>query len=143
MASFSKVNDFVVNAVHDMDLASDTFAIALSNTAPSAETNDPSTDGNGILTNVTEIDYTNASSRTITTTSSTQTGGVYKLILGDLTITASGGTIGPFRYIYLYNDTVTDDPLMGYYDYGSSITINDGGSFKFDFSDTNGVIQLT
>jgi hypothetical protein len=145
MASFNKVNDFVVNAVHDMDLASDQIVVALSNTAPSSETSDPSADGNGILGNVTEISYTNCSSRNVTTTSSSQTSGTYKLVLADLTLTASGGSVGPFRYIYLYDDTVTSpaDPIIGYYDYASSLTLNDGDSFTVDFSDTNGVLQLS
>jgi len=145
MASFNKVNDFVENAVHNMDLESDQIAIALSNTAPSSEASDPSADGNGILGNVTEISYTNASSRSVTTSSSGQTSGVYKLVLADLTVTASGGNVGPFRYIYIYDDTVTSpaDPLIGYYDYGSSLTLNDGDSFTTDFSAANGVLQLT
>jgi hypothetical protein len=145
MASFNKVNDFVANAVHNMDLESDQIAIALSNTAPSSESSDPSADGNGILGNVTEISYTNASSRSVTTSSSGQASGVYKLVLADVTVTASGGNVGPFRYIYIYNDTVTSpaDPLIGYYDYGSSLTLNDGDSFTTDFSAANGVLQLT
>lgn len=145
MASFVKINDFVLNAVHNMDLESDQVVVALSNTAPSSESSDPTADGNGILGNVTEITYTNLSSRNVTTTSSTQTSGVYKLVLTDLTLTASGGSVGPFRYIYIYNDTVATpaDPLIGYYDYGSNLTLNDGDSFTVDFSAANGVLQLT
>ena len=145
MASFNKVNDFVVNAVHNMDLESDQIVVALSNTAPSSETTDPSTDGNGVLANVTEISYTNCSTRNVDTTSSSQSSGTYKLVLADLQLTASGGTVGPFRYIYLYNDTVTSpaDPIIGYYDYASSLTLNDGDSFTIDFSATNGVLQLS
>lgn len=145
MASFNKVNDFIVNAVHNMDLESDQFVAALSNTAPSSETSDPSADGNGILGNVTEISYTNLSSRNITTTSSSQTSGTYKLALTDLTVTASGGSVGPFQYLYIYDDTVTTpaDPIVGYYDYGSALTLNDGDSFTFNFNESNGVIQLS
>jgi len=145
MASFNKVNDFVANAVHNMDLESDQIVVALSNIAPSSETSDPSTDGNGILGNVTEISYTNCSSRNVTTTSSAQSSGTYKLVLTDLQLSASGGTVGPFRYIYLYNDTVATpaDPIIGYYDYASSLTLNDGDSFTIDFSATNGVLQLS
>lgn len=145
MASFNKVNDFIVNAVHDIDLASDQIVAALSNTAPSSETSDPSADGNGVIANVTEISYTNLSSRNVTTTSSSGSGGTYKLVLADLTVTASGGNVGPFQYLYLYDDTVTSpaDPIIGYYDYGSAITLNDGDSFTFDFSADNGVIQLS
>jgi hypothetical protein len=144
MATFNKVNDFVVNAVHNMDLESDQVVVALSNTAPSSESSDPSSDGNGILGNVTEIAYTNLSSRNVTTTSSTQTSGTYKLVLSDITLTSSGGSTGPFRYVYIYNDTVATpaDPLIGYYDYGSSLTLNDGDSLTIDFSAANGVLQI-
>jgi hypothetical protein len=145
MATFNKINDFVVNAVHNMDLESDQIVVALSNTAPSAEATDPTTDGNGILGNVTEVSYTNCSTRNVTTTSSTQTSGTYKLVLADITLTASGGDVGPFRYVYIYNDTVATpaDPLIGYYDYGLSLTLNDGDSFTLDFSATDGVIQVS
>jgi hypothetical protein len=145
MATFTKVNDFVANAVHNMDLESDQIVIALSNTAPGAETSDPTADGNGVLANVTEATYTNLSSRNVTTTSSSQTSGVYKLVLADLTLTSTGGSTGPFRYIYIYNDTVTTpaDPLIGYYDYGSSLTLNNGDSLTIDFSEANGVLQIT
>tara|TARA_E500000318_G_scaffold29371_1_gene29321 strand:+ start:1567 stop:2004 length:438 start_codon:yes stop_codon:yes gene_type:complete len=145
MASFVKINDFVANAVENMDLQSDQLAIALSNTAPGSESSNPTADGNGILGNVTQISYSNLSSRNLTTSSSSQSGGVYKLILADLTLTASGGSVAAFRYVYIYNDTVTSpaDPLIGYYDYGSSLTLNDGDTFTIDFSPSNGVIQLT
>jgi len=145
MATFNKVNDFVVNAVHNMDLASDQVVVALSNTAPGSESSNPATDGNGVLANVTAISYANCSSRNVTTTSSTQTGGTYKLVLADITLSASGGDVGPFRYVYLYNDTVTvpADPLIGYYDYGLSLTLNDGDSFTLDFSAANGVLQIS
>ena len=145
MASFVKINDFVANAVENMDLESDQLIIALSNTAPSSESSNPTADGNGILGNVTQISYSNLSSRNLTTSSSEQSGGVYKLVVADLTLTASGGSVAAFRYVYIYNDTVTSpaDPLIGYYDYGSSLTLNDGDAFTIDFSPSNGVVQLT
>ena len=144
MATFNKVNDFVLNAVHNMDLASDQVVVALSNTAPGSESSNPATDGNGILANVTQVSYTNLSSRSVTTSSSTQTSGTYKLVLADITLTSSGGSTGPFRYVYIYDDTVTSpaDPLIGYYDYGSSLTLNDGDSLTVDFSAANGVLQI-
>lgn len=144
MATFNKVNDFVKNAVHNMDLESDQVVVALSNTAPGSEASNPTADGNGVLANVTEVSYTNCSSRNVTTSSSTQTSGTYKLVLADITLSASGGDVGPFRYVYLYNDTVATpvDPLIGYYDYGLSLTLNDGDSFTLDFSAANGVLQI-
>ena len=143
MASFTKVNNFVKNAVHDMDLESDQIAVALTNTAPGSESTDPTGDavGAGVIANLTQISYSNCSSRNVGTTSSTQSGGTYKLVLQDLTLTASG-TVGPFRYIYLFNDTVTGDPLIGLYDYGASVTLNNGDTFTLDFSPSNGVIQI-
>ncbi len=144
MASFNKVNDFVVNAVHNMDLASDQLAVALTNTAPGSESSNPTADGNGIVGNLTQISYSNCSSRNLTTSASSQSGGVYKLVVADLTLTASG-TVGPFRYIYIFDDTVSSpaDPIIGYYDYGTSLTLNNGDTFTLDFSPSNGVIQLT
>lgn len=143
MATYNKINDWVDYLVEDVDCASDQFVVALSNTAPGGEGSDPTGDGNGILANVTEVAYTNCSSRNITTNTSSQTGGTYELNLTDLTLTASGGTVGAFRYVYIYDDTVTGDPLVCYYDYGSSITLNDGETLEIDFDDTNGLFQLS
>lgn len=62
-------------------------------------------------------------------------------VAADLTITASGGSIGPFRYAVIYNDTPTTpaDPLIGYLDLGTDTTITNGNSILFDFDQTNGV----
>ena len=143
MASFTKVNDFVVNLANAMDLDSDTLKVALSNTDPTSGTNVVS-DGNGVLANCTEISYTNLSSRTLANVTSTQTSGTYKLSADDLTLTASGGTVAAFRYIVVYNDTPTSpaDPIIGYYDYGASLTLNDGDTFTVDIG-TNGILTLT
>lgn len=144
MATYNKINDFVEH-VHEgvHNLASDQLVVALSNTAPSAEASDPSADGNGILGNVTEITYTNLSSRNITTSSSGQTSGTYKLTLADLTLSSSGGSTGPFQYVYIYNDTPTSpaDPLIAWFDNGTSITLQDGESLDIDFDDANGLFQ--
>tara|TARA_R100001510_G_C7623614_1_gene183925 strand:- start:703 stop:1134 length:432 start_codon:yes stop_codon:yes gene_type:complete len=143
MASFTKVNDFVVNLANNMDLDSDTLKIALSNTDPSSGT-DVRGDGDGVLANITEISYTNLSDRTLQSVSSTQTSGTYKLSANDLQLTASGGSVAAFRYVIVYNDTPTSpaDPVIGYYDYGSSLTLNDGDTFTVDFG-TNGILTLT
>lgn len=135
MATFNKFQAFVealAEKVHN--LGADQLVVALTNTAPSA------TDTQ--LSAITEISYTNLSSRNITTSASAQTSGTYKLTLTDLVLTASGGTVGPFRYVVIYNDTATNDELIAYYDYGSSITLNDGETFTIDFDGTNGVLTL-
>jgi len=145
MATFNKVNDFVEHLAEKVhDLANDALTIALSDTAPGSETPDPTTDTNGVLTNVTQITYTNLSSRVLTVSGSAQSGGTYKLTISDITLTSTGGSTGPFRYVYIYNDTPTSpaDPLIGYYDYGSSITLADGESLTVNFDDTNGVLTL-
>lgn len=137
MATFNKFNAFVEHLAEKVhNLESDQLVVALTNTAPTAS--------NSVLADLTQISYTNLSSRNITTTSSSQTSGTYRLILTDLTLTASGGSVGPFRYVVIYNDTPTSpaDPLIGYYDYGSSITLASGESLTIDFDGTNGLLSL-
>ena len=132
MATLIRFNTFL-KAVHEKkhNCASDQFKIALTNAVPSAS--------NSVLANISQISYTNCSSRNITTTSSTQSSGKYKLVFADLELAASGGTVGPFRYAVIYNDSASNKELVGYYDYGSSITLNDGETITIDFDGTNGV----
>lgn len=144
MATFTKINDWAGTMVKSANVASDQFVVALSNTAPGSESTPPTGDGAGILANITQVSYTNCSSRNITTTSSTTTAGTMKLILQDITLTASGGTVGPFRYVYIYDDTTTSpaDALVCYYDYASSITLNDTETLLIDFDGTNGFFTV-
>ena len=138
MAAFNKFNSFVeavAEKVHN--LGADTLKVALSNTAPVAS--------NTQLSNITQIGagngYTTGGTATTTSTSA-QTSGTYKLTITDVVFTASGGSIGPFRYIVLYNDTATNDELIGWFDYGSSITLAAGETLTVDFDGTNGVLTL-
>jgi len=134
MATFTKINAFVealAEKVHN--LGSDQLKVALTNTAHTSTWDR--------LSDLTEISYTNLSSRNITTTSSAQTSGTYKLVLQDLVLTASGA-VGPFRYVYIYNDTATNDELIGYYDYGSSISLANTDTFTIDFDQSNGALTL-
>ena len=136
MATFNLINDWLDNMVENADLASDQFVVALSNTAPGGEGTPPTGDGDGILGNVSEVSYTYLSGDlNITTSSSSQTAGTYSLVLADKVITASGGSIGPFRYVYIYDNTVSSpvDPLVCYYDYGSALTLLDGETLTLDF----------
>ena len=129
-----KINDFVEDLAEKVhNLGSDALMIALSNTAPGAESNNPTGSGNGILANVTQISYTNYTDdmtvdRTLQSVTSSETGGLYTLDAADIEITASGGSVGPFRYVYLYNDTASGDPLILIMDLEETVTITDGSS---------------
>ena len=144
MAAFVKINDWAERLTEVAHCGTDQFVVALSNTAPASETSNPVNDGNGVLANVTQVSYTNCSTRNITTSASAQTSGTYKLTLTELVLTASGGTVGPFRYAYIYDDTPTSpvDPLVAYYDYGSSITLQSGETLTIDFDGTNGFFTV-
>jgi hypothetical protein len=135
MASFNKFQPFVEQLAEKVhNLGSDQIVVALTNTAPNAS--------DATLSQITEISYTNCSSRNVTTTSSAQTTGTYKLVLADLVLTASGGSVGPFRYVVLYNDTAASDQLIGYYDYGSALTLLDGDTLTIDFDPSAGVLTI-
>lgn len=139
MATFNKINSFVENLAEKVhDLGADALKLALT-----AAANAPVA-SNTVLANLTEVSYTNLSTRAITTSSSSQSSGLYKLILTDLVLTASG-TVAAFRYVVLYNDTPTSpaDPLIGWYDYGSDLTLSNGETFTVDFDGTNGALSLT
>jgi uncharacterized protein (DUF2252 family) len=139
MAVFNKFNSFVeALAEKKHDLGADTLKVLLCNTAPLAT--------NTVKANLAEITAGNgytAGGATAGITSSTQTSGTYKLVLSDpATWTATGGSLGPFRYAVLYNDTATNDELIGWWDYGSSVTLATGESFAVDFDPTTGVLTI-
>jgi hypothetical protein len=137
MATYNKLNGFVEHLAEKVhNLQSDAITVALSNTAPGSESTPPTGATTAcVLANVTQVAYTNLSSRLLTVSASSQTSGTYSLVINDLVLTSSGGTTGPFRYVYIYNDTPTSpaDPLIAYFDYGSSITLADGETLTLDF----------
>jgi hypothetical protein len=140
MAAYNKFNDYVDQlnrGVHNW--AAHTFKAALSNTAPSAS--------NTVFANITEIDAGNgysAGGMALDTVTLSEASGTAKVTIADEVLTASGGSIGPFRYVVIYNDTPTSpaDPLVAWYDYGSSITLADTETFTIDFDATNGLWQM-
>jgi hypothetical protein len=140
MATFNKFNSFVeamAEKVHN--LGSDTLKVALSNTLP--------VNTNTQLSNITQIaasgGYTAGAGGgyALTGVTSAQSSGTYKLSADDLTITATGGALPTFRYAVLYNDTATNDELIGWWDLTSQ-SIVDGQSFKLDINPTNGILQI-
>lgn len=136
MAAANKINSFVealAEKVHNLGADVLTIFLTTNASAPVAT--------NTILANITQIAYTNLSTRVITTSSSAQSSGLYKLILTDLVLTASGA-VATFRMVGLYNDTATNDELILWYDYGQDVTLANGETFTIDFDGTNGAIQL-
>lgn len=141
MASFNKFQPFVENLAEKVfNLGSDTLKVALTNTAPvnTQGVFDPGTNhpppaaANG---------YTSGGN-SVTISSSSQSSGTYKLVLADTTFTASGGSIGPFRYVILYDETASNDELIGYWDYGSSITLLTSETLTVDFDSSAGVLTI-
>ena len=141
MASFNKFNSFAAYMPNgSVALAGDTLKVLLSNTVPIA-TNAVYTDisgnelgsGNGYTTG----------GATVTTTSSTQTGGTYKYLasLANPTWTATG-SMGPFRYAVMYDSSAATKVLIGWWDYGSSLTLASTNTFTITLDATNGVFQL-
>ena len=141
MSAFNKFNSFVeAVAEKTHNLGSDTLKVALTNTAPSA-TDTTFAPGGAHPPPAAANGYTTGG-HTTAQTGSAQTSGTYKLTLTDVVITATAGGIGPFRYAILYNDTAAADELIGYWDYGSSITLNSGETFTVDMDATNGVLTI-
>lgn len=139
MAAYNKNNAFVENVaekVHDLGSDALTVYLTANGNAPVAT--------NSIRSDVTEVAYTNLSSRVLTISSSAQTSGTYKLVIADKVLTASGGSVAAFRYIGIYNDTPTSpaDPLICWFDYGSALTLADGETLTLDFDGTNGLLQI-
>lgn len=140
MATFNKFNQFVedqAKKVHNLN--ADTLKVMLTNSAPSAT--------NAILSDITEITAQNgysAGGGTATFVSGAQTSGTYKLVLAAVTFTASGGSIGPFRYAVLYNSTPTSPlkPLIGWYDYTTNLTTTDGNQFVVSMDQSAGTLTL-
>lgn len=136
MAVYNKYANGVDALVKAINAATDSFKICLTNTVtPATDTVYSSgydlATGNG---------YTNGGNAATTSSSSTS-GGVFKLILNSPATWTATGSVGPFRYAVLYDTTTTN--LLGYWDFGSSITLNNGDTFTVTLDGTNGVFQVS
>lgn len=136
---FNKFNSFVeALGQKKMNLNADTLKVMLTNVAPVA--------ANSVKANLTEIAAGNgysAGGNASTGNTFVQAAGVGKLISGDVVIIAAGGAVGPFRYAVLYDDTATNDDLIGWWDYGSSFSLNDAEQITVDFDGAAGVLTVT
>lgn len=140
MATYNKFQDYVEQlnkAVHNW--SSHTFKAMLTNTAPNATDT-----GASAITEISAGNGYSAGGMTLDTVTLSESSGTAKVTIADEVLTASGGSIGPFRYVVIYNDSATSpaDALVCYFDYGSSITLANGESFTIDFDATNGLWQL-
>ena len=141
MAAYNKYQQFVedlAKKVHNLN--TDTIKVALTNTAPNAATHK-------VLGDITEIGAGNgysAGGNTATFASGAQTAGSYKLVLADVTFTATGGSFNPFQYAVVYNATPTSPlkPLIAWFDYGTALTLTSGNSFTVDLDQANGLFTL-
>ena len=139
MAAYNKFNAFVDGLAEGRhDLATNTLKVYLSNTAPNATMS--------VKADLPEIAAGNgytAGGNVATATSSSQTGGLYRLVLADPTSwTAVGAPIGPFRYAVLYNDSTASDELIAWWDFGSILSIGVGDTFTVDFDASTGVLTI-
>lgn len=136
MASYNKFNTFVgdlCSKVHNLNGTEDMLKVYLSNTTPDASNHSVKAD---LAETTNENGYDEPQD---VQNSGSTSGGTFTLEGTSLTITADGGSVGPFQYVTLYNDTPTDpeDPLISWWDYGSEVTLNDGETFTIKFSDAD------
>jgi hypothetical protein len=131
MATYVKNQQFVEDVAHKVhDLSSDALTYYLTTNAAAPVVT------NSVLADITEISYTNLSTRVAgTPTTSAQTTGTYLLLLPDLVLTATGA-VATFRWVGLYNDTsvTPTDALISYWDYGSDLTLADTETLTIDFT---------
>lgn len=139
MATYNKFNQFTKDLIDGKhNFGSNVFKIMLTNVAPAA--------GNAVKADITEIAAGSGylAGGTATTITESTTSGVAKVAGTDVLFTSSG-TIGPFRYAVLYNDTQTAPakPLVAYWDYGSSISLGNTETLTVSFDATNGIFQIS
>jgi hypothetical protein len=139
LAAYNKFNSFVeYQLISDIDWDGDTFKVMLTNVAPVAT--------NTVYGDLTDLatsgGYT--AGGTATTITVTRSGGTAKVVGTDVAFTSSG-TIGPFKYAVLYNDTVATPakPLIAWWEYPGTVTLASGEVFTVDFDATNGIFQIT
>lgn len=133
MATFNKFQQFAENlgkAVHNFTADANctvTVALCAAANAPVAT--------NEVLANLTQISYANLSSRVVTGITWEHTTGTAAMTATDLVLTASGA-VATFRYVVLYDDDPTSpaDPLIGWYDHGSDVTLASGETYTIDFA---------
>lgn len=139
MAAYQGFNAFLLDLANgDQDMNANVYKVMLSNVLPLVT--------NSIKANVTDITagFGYTAGGTVTTIGTSQASGVLKVTATDVVFTAAGGSIGPFRYIILYNDTTASPakPLVAFWDYSSALTLSATETFTVDFDAANGIFQI-
>jgi len=143
MAAFNKFNQFVADVasgVHQLQTGTaQVFKVMLTNTAPTA--------ANAVKADITELGAGNgytAGGVSVGTITGSQTSGTFKFVGGTDPVVTASGAVGPFRYVVLYNDTATSPvkPLIGWWDYGSAVTLAVGETFTVDLDQANGILTI-
>jgi len=139
MATLNKFDNFVkalADGTHH--LGTDVIKVMLTNTAPVAT--------NTFASHITEIAAGNgyvAGGNICAYVSGSQTSGTYTLILADPAAwVATGGSMASFRYAVMYNNSTSNKDLIGWLDYGSTVTLADTETFTVDLNQATGIIQL-
>jgi hypothetical protein len=131
MATFNKFQQFAEDlgsGVHNFLAAGHTLKVYLSNATPSASLD-------AVKADLAEITNQNGYTAPVDIQNDlSETGGTATVTAVDVVITASGA-VGPFQYAVIYNDTPSSpaDPLIGWYDYGSAVTLANGETFTVNF----------
>jgi hypothetical protein len=139
MAVFNKFHIFVQDLARKKHaLNADALKVMLSNTSPVAT--------NSVKGDIVEIGTGsgyNSGGNLASYVSDVDTAGVYKLVLSPVVFTASGGSIGPYRYAILWNSTSIGQNLIGWWDYGAALTLTSGNTFTVNLDQTNGVFTIS
>ncbi|TFV71670.1 hypothetical protein E4K64_25410 [Bradyrhizobium frederickii] len=143
MATFNKFQVFVLDVAsgkHQMQTGTaHVYKVYLTNTAPVATNTVYGTPADLSTAN----GYT-AGGASVGTITGSQSSGTFKFVGGtDPSWTASGGSIGPFQYAVLYNSSASGTPLIGWWDYGTAITLTNGNTFTVDLDQSNGILTIT
>lgn len=148
MAIYNKFNQFVEDVFKKkIDVSADSLFVLLTNTSPNAADTVADT-STGTVTikatsNAAEIAAGNGYTKkggAVTVTTSSQAAGTFTLAANQVVFTASGGTIGPFRYAALFDDTsgaAATRSVIAWWDYGSAVTLNSGDTFTVQFNSAN------
>lgn len=137
MAVYNKFDQFardVLDGKHNF--SSDVFKVMLTDSAPLAS--------DAVKSDLTEISTGNgyaAGGNTVPVTVSLS-GGLAKVSATSTVFTASGGTIGPLRYAVFYNSSSDGQPLISWWDYGSSETLQSTETFTITFDAINGILDI-